>query len=125
MPAAIPGARPSTISRADDAGGGVEVKLLVLVLVVVLALLQYRLWFAGGGRPEVWELERAIQAQLAENDKLEERNRSLEAEVLDLKEGLEAVEERARSEMGMIKAGETFYQVIGQPVRTVSPGTLE
>ena len=61
---------------------------------------------------EVWELQKALEAQRQDNQRLHSRNRALEAEVEDLKTGLEAVEERARLELGMIKQGETFYQLV-------------
>lgn len=76
-------------------------------------LLQYRLWFGNGSLTDIHHLTGIKQSQLEENARLEERNTSLAAEVIDLKQGLDAVEERARSEMGMIKDGETFYQIIG------------
>lgn len=90
-------------------------KYLIVILLVVLALLQYRLWFSPGGMSDVYELKAAKQELAQENDRLQERNASLAAEVIDLKHGLEAVEERARSDMGMIKSGEVFYQIIGNP----------
>ena len=90
-------------------------KPLIIILLVVLALLQYRLWFSPGGLTDVKQLEQAKQDLVDENEQLEERNASLAAEVIDLQHGLEAVEERARSEMGMIKSGEVFYQIIDNP----------
>ncbi len=87
-------------------------KAIISILVVLLLLLQYKLWFGDGSVVEVRELERAIAAQREENESLRERNRALEAEVNDLKTGLDAIEERARSELGMIREGETFYQVV-------------
>ncbi len=87
-------------------------KLLIALLLALLALLQWQLWFGPGGLRKVWELESARRAQLAQNRQLEQRNRALGAEVEDLKSGLEAIEERARSEMGMIREDETFYQII-------------
>lgn len=92
-------------------------RLLVVLLLVLLVLLQWRLWFGAGGMRTVWELEQAVEAQQAENLERERRNRSLAAEVEDLKKGLEAIEERARSEMGMIREGEIFYQIIERPAR--------
>jgi cell division protein FtsB len=91
------------------------VKLLVTVLLILLALLQYRLWVGDDGVAEVWRLHKAIQAQQSDNATLVERNRALEAEVRDLRQGLAAVEERARTDLGMIKEGETFFQVIEPP----------
>jgi cell division protein FtsB len=89
-------------------------KLLAAALILVTLLLQARLWFGDGSLLKIWELQRKIQVQEAENKSLEERNRALEAEVRDLKEGSEAIEERARTELGMIKDGETFYQVVDE-----------
>jgi cell division protein FtsB len=91
-------------------------KYINITLLILLAALQYRLWTGHGSLPDVWRLDELREAQATENRELDERNRSLAAEVLDLKDGLGAVEERARSEMGMIKRDETFYQIIpGQP----------
>lgn len=87
-------------------------KVLVAVLLMLFALLQYRLWLSDGGLLKVWQLHQAVIRQQEENQQLLERNRALEAEVRDLKEGLAAIEERARSELGMIREGETFYQVV-------------
>jgi len=87
-------------------------KALIAILIVLLLILQYKLWFGDGNMREVWKLQAAIEEQKKENEKLRERNAALEAEVQDLKEGMEAIEERARSELGMIKKGETFYQII-------------
>ena len=87
-------------------------KFVILILLILLILLQYRLWFGRGSIPEVQHFEEKKQNQIDENQRLLERNQSLAAEVLDLKQGLEAVEERARSEMGMIKNDETFYQLV-------------
>jgi cell division protein FtsB len=86
-------------------------RLLIVSFAAALALLQVRLWLSGDGIREVWELEEQVSAQTTENAALAERNAALEAEVLDLKQGLEAVEERARSELGMVKDDETFYQI--------------
>lgn len=86
-----------------------------ITLLILLVLLQIRLWHGNGSLPDVWQLEEMKAAQVAENEKLTERNLSLEAEVADLKQGMEAIEERARSEMGMVKSGETFYQIVDKP----------
>lgn len=83
-----------------------------LILLILLGLLQFRLWFSAGGVQDVRHLQQVKQEQVEENQYLLERNRSLAAEVLDLKHGLAAIEERARSEMGMIQQDEVFYQVI-------------
>jgi cell division protein FtsB len=85
---------------------------VLLVLVLILAALQYRLWVGEGSLGEITLLRREIREQQLELERLRERNRALQAEVEDLKRGLEAIEERARSEMGMIKEGEVFYQIV-------------
>lgn len=87
-------------------------KLITLILLVLLAMLQYRLWLGHGNLLEVRQLEQTHAEKIAENKNLKEKTQSLAADVLDLKHGLEAIEERARSEMGMIKQGETFYQIV-------------
>jgi cell division protein FtsB len=90
---------------------------LLWLLVGLLVLLQYRLWVGDGSLAEVWGLYRQVEDQREENTRLRERNQALEAEVTDLKQGLAAIEERAREELGMIKDGETFYQIIEEPPR--------
>ncbi|MDG1688393.1 MAG: cell division protein FtsB [Gammaproteobacteria bacterium] len=87
-------------------------KPVMILLTLILVLLQYRLWFSHAGLPSAMHLHRSVEIQQAENDKLAERNQVLAAEVQDLKSGLGAIEERARSELGMIKEGETFFQII-------------
>ena len=82
------------------------------MLVVILAGLQYRIWVGEGSLAEVWRLTQSIEAQSAKNLELRERNQRLHAEVLDLKQGMEAIEERARRELGMIAKGEVFYQIV-------------
>lgn len=82
----------------------------VWVLVALLTLLQYPLWFGKGGLLRVQDMERQLDAQRDLNQKLEARNASLEAEVRNLKSGYEAIEERARYELGLIKEGEVFVQ---------------
>ena len=88
------------------------VKIITYVLLGLLILLQYPLWFGNGGVYTLWRLKSEITAQKEENARLKDRNQALEAEVVDLKQGYEAIEERARSELGMVKKGETFFQVI-------------
>lgn len=85
---------------------------LLLVLAVVLLMLQYGVWFGRGGLRDVWHTEAQIAEQTARNQQLDARNRGLAAEVSDLKEGMEAVEELARSEMGMVRQGEVFFQLV-------------
>lgn len=84
---------------------------LFVTLVLLLAGLQYRLWVGEGSLAQVAELKRQIAEQKGENERLLERNRILEAEVMELKQGTETVEERARHELGMVKEGETLYQL--------------
>ncbi len=91
------------------------VKIITYALIGILVLLQYPLWFGSGGVLAVWRLNREITAQQQENAGLKDRNLALEADVNDLKQGLDAIEERARMELGMVKKGETFYQVIEEP----------
>ena len=87
-------------------------RLLALILLILLGLLQYRLWFSPGGVKDVRQLEAAKEQLIEENEQSRERNASLAAEVADLKRGLDAVEEKARTEMGMIKEDEVFYQIV-------------
>ncbi len=87
-------------------------KFIVSMLVILLILLQYRLWIGNGSLTEVHHLEKQISKLADENRQLQERNLSMAAEVYDLKKGQAAIEERARSEMGMIKYGETFFQIV-------------
>ena len=84
---------------------------LFVVLILLLAGLQYRLWVGDGSLAQVTDLQRQIAEQQGENERLLERNRILEAEVLELKQGMETVEERARHELGVVKEGETLYQL--------------
>ena len=81
------------------------------ILVALIALLQYPLWLGKGGWLRVWDMDRQLTGQRDVNQKLEQRNAGLDAEVRDLKSGYEAIEERARFELGLIKDGEVFVQV--------------
>lgn len=94
---------------------------LALVLVVFLAGLQYRLWLGEGSVQELHELRQRIAETDAELGRMQARNDALAAEVQDLRSGLEAIEERARSELGMIRRGEVFLQVVEKP----EPGAIE
>ena len=87
-------------------------KPVMILLIALLVILQYRLWISQDGLPSLLRLHLTVEKQRQDNDQLIERNQVLAAEVADLKSGLDALEERARSEMGMIKPGETFFQVI-------------
>ena len=84
----------------------------ILALLVLLLALQSKLWFGEGGWGQARELQHTVSEQRSENARLQQRNDALSAEVEDLKSGETAVEERARSELGMIKPGETFYRVV-------------
>ena len=87
-------------------------RIFTIILGVSLVLLQYRLWVSDQGMREIWRLDQAVEAQKAANVEQRDRNRQLLAEVTDLKVGLAALEERARSELGMVGNTETFYQIV-------------
>ncbi|MDO8961362.1 MAG: cell division protein FtsB [Methylophilus sp.] len=99
-------------------------KALTLIFVVLIALLQYPLWLGKGSWLRVWNVSQKIDEQKARNVEFKLRNETLRAEVRDLKQGNAAIEERARSELGMIKEDEVFYQVIDQPILPL-PQVLE
>ena len=86
-------------------------KWFVAALAAALLMLQYRIWFSGDGVSEVMRLRKAVAAQQSDNERLSARNRQLAAEVRDLKQGYSALEERARSDLGMVAKNETFFQV--------------
>jgi cell division protein FtsB len=88
------------------------VKILGFLLVILIIAMQYPLWLGKGGWLKVWEMDRQIAAQEETNRKLQMRNATLDAEVRDLKQGVEAIEERARNELGMVKEEETFFHVL-------------
>ena len=99
-------------------------------LLVALLALQYRLWVSPDGMRDVWRLEQAIKVQSEENAHLKERNSTLAAEVRDLKEGRAAIEERARTDLGMVGSNETFFQVVppapaGQPAAPPAQHTAQ
>lgn len=87
-------------------------RYVALILLILLIALELKLWTGDGGMREVWRLEQRLDEQKKENAKLKQRNEALAAEVQDLKSGKEAIEEKARSELGLIKPGEVFYQVV-------------
>jgi cell division protein FtsB len=103
-------------------------KSLTLIFVVLIALLQYPLWLGKGSWLKVWELSHQIDEQKGFNDQLKLRNQQLDEEVRDLKQGVTAIEERARVELGMVKQDEVFYQTVDpsqlgpsqKPVNSVS-----
>lgn len=94
-------------------------KILIGVLIIILIGLQYKLWLGDGSLSEVVQLSRELEAQKQKLRQLEERNRVLEAQVLDLQNGFDAFEEKARNDLGMIKQGETFIQLIPGTVTNV------
>ena len=87
-------------------------KILGAILVGLIVLIQYPLWLGKGGWLRVWEVNRQLDAQQDKNRALEARNAALAAEVRDLKQGTEAIEERARYELGLIRADEVFIQIV-------------
>ena len=87
---------------------------IYLILVSLFLLLQYPLWLGKGGWLKVWDLDRQVEEQKLLNQKTQMRNAVLDAEVRDLKQGVEAIEERARSELGMVKQAEVFFQIVGE-----------
>ena len=87
-------------------------RIIAAVLVVALIGLQARLWHGAGSAAELRQLREQAQLQIAENDELRMRNDEVRNDVKDMKEGLDAVEERARNELGLIKPGETFYRIV-------------
>ena len=92
-------------------------RILLAILLILLVALQFKLWFGEGGYRDVQRLAERVEEQAAENEVLAQRNRELQAEVEDLRQGLEAIEERARSELGLIKENEEFYQVVPEQER--------
>jgi cell division protein FtsB len=94
---------------------------LTLILAALVLLLQYPLWLGKGGWLKVWDLDHQVEAQKTINQKNQTRNAVIEAEVADLKQGTAAIEERARSELGMVRRDEVFFQFIGKDTSTVAP----
>jgi cell division protein FtsB len=105
------GRRESPLFHPDTPSVMRSPNWLFVVLILLLAGLQYRLWVGDGSLAQVAQLQQQIADQQGENEQLQERNRILDAEVLELKSGMETVEERARQELGMLKEGETLYQL--------------
>ncbi|GIU50187.1 MULTISPECIES: cell division protein FtsB [Shewanella] len=95
-------------------------KRLLLLLIILVGLLQYRLWLGENNLSQYMNLQKQIASQQESNNKLIARNQVLIAEIVDLKSGTEAIEERARNELGMVKEGETFYRVVGNNPRNNS-----
>ncbi|PXV61473.1 cell division protein FtsB [Dyella jiangningensis] len=99
------------------------VRWVALILILLLIALQVKLWNGHGGVHEVEALRAAVKKQGEDNDKLTTRNQALGADVSDLKHGEQAVEARARAELGLIKPGETFYQVVEKPGAAQTPAS--
>jgi cell division protein FtsB len=89
-------------------------KILTLILIALIALVQYPLWLGKGSWLKVWEIDQQVTRQHEINRKLQMRNAALDAEVRDLKQGHEAIEERARNELGMIKQNEIFFHIVNE-----------
>ena len=87
-------------------------RILGVILVALIVLIQYPLWLGKGGWLRAWEMDRQVETQKAKNHQLEIRNAGLAAEVKDLKQGTEAIEERARQELGMVRSDEIFFQYV-------------
>jgi cell division protein FtsB len=90
-------------------------KVLAGILAGLIVLIQYPLWLGKGGWLRAWEVDRQLAAQKAKNGQLEVRNAGLAAEVRDLKQGTEAIEERARYELGMVRGDEVFFHIAEEP----------
>ena len=96
-------------------------KILAVILGALILLIQYPLWLGKGSWLRAWDMDRQLETQRAKNRQLESRNAALAAEVRDLKQGTEAIEERARYELGMIRGDEVFFQII--PGKSEKPGS--
>ena len=92
-------------------------RIIAVILGLLFFVLQYELWIGEGSLATVWRIQQEITEQKKENSKIEQRNKSLLAEVQDLKKGDAAIEERARNELGMIKKGETYIQVVDDKIK--------
>lgn len=90
----------------------ISTKHLTYALIGLIIAIQYPLWIGKGSWLRVWDMSKQVDVQREKNEKLAARNAGLDAEVRDLKQGIEAVEERARVEFGMVKPDETFYQIV-------------
>jgi cell division protein FtsB len=97
-------------------------RLLTLIIALLLVMIQYPLWLGKGGWFRTWELERTLATQNDTDEKLRTRNVALDAEVQDLKSGTDAIEERARFELGMIRDGEAFVQIVDATPAVVPAG---
>ncbi|MFM7484804.1 MAG: cell division protein FtsB [Burkholderiaceae bacterium] len=100
-------------------------RLILIVLTALLVVIQYPLWLGKGGWLRVWDLSRQLDAALEKEQELRQRNEKLASEVQDLKEGTGAVEERARYELGMVKEGEIFVQVLDGGTKASTPASAK
>ncbi|MEW5837419.1 MAG: cell division protein FtsB [Pseudomonadota bacterium] len=87
-------------------------KIVVILLALLFTALQYQLWFGEGSWPRAQAMREKLELQMSENEKLQQSNAVMEAEVLDLKTGLDAIEERARADLGLVRQGDVYFQVI-------------
>lgn len=97
-------------------------RYIALFLLILLIALEVKLWAGEGGMRDVWRLQQRLAEQKAENQQLKQRNEKLAAEVQDLKNGTDAIQARARSELGLIEPGEVFYQVVEPTTASKKPG---
>jgi cell division protein FtsB len=98
-------------------------RIVAYALIGLLVLLQYPLWFGSGGVLAYWRLHQEVRAQTVANSHLRERNLALQAEVVNLKSGLDAIEERARDELGMVRKNETFVRVVEPTEKQPAPAS--
>ena len=108
----------STIFPDSRVSTSAPMRWLAVALLVVIVLLQHPLWLGKGGWLRVWDVDRQLQQQKQTNQQLEMRNAGFDAEVRDLKQGYDAIEERARFELGMVKQDEVFVQIPDKPATT-------
>ena len=87
-------------------------KIVIIVLALLFTALQYQLWFGEGSWPRAQAVREKFELQMSENEKLQQSNATMEAEVLDLKTGLDAIEERARVDLGLVRQGDEYFQII-------------
>ncbi|MBI5007082.1 MAG: cell division protein FtsB [Nitrosomonadales bacterium] len=99
-------------------------RVVTYILIALLLLLQYPLWLGKGSWLKVWDMGKQVEAQKQINEQNQKRNASLDAEVRDLKRGTDAIEERARSQLGMVKQGEVFFQIVGGEGAATASGVI-
>jgi len=109
--------------RSFPVDEGLTLRWLLSILLLLLGLLQYRLWFAEGSFAEQHRLELQVEEQTRINAELQARNAVLQREVLELQTGNKGVEQRAREQLGLVREGETFYQIVDTPQAATTPAT--